>query len=58
LARLNPCPSFINPTRKLVGPSESTDQQQQPDFVRHAPSKAINNLHRQKNKFFRQFEQP
>jgi hypothetical protein len=33
-ARLNPCPSFIHTTRKLVAPSGRTDQEKQPDFVR------------------------
>ncbi len=43
MARLNPCPSFIHPTRKKA-PINSSNL----ILFAHAPSKAINNLHCQK----------
>ena len=48
MARLNPCPSFINPTRNLLAFRKAPINSSNLILFAHALSKAISNLHRQK----------
>ena len=45
MARLNPCPSFINPTRNLLALRKAPINSSNLILFAHALSKAISNLH-------------